>query len=236
MKTPLRVGLAVLTLLAGACSPGASEPVPGPDKQGAGTVYGAVVGAGTGAVTGAQLSAATGPGAWVGAGLGGVFGMVSGIGVDLLEEDQLQRKEEFRRLRLQAWAQEVLQEHYERRLAVHPSRDIFPADLFFEPGSAKLKPEGQVLIHELAQLSKTRSPWSRMLITSYLTSANADSPFASSINEKRADELGLHFVRCGVEARRVVTQGVVLDSPLVQDPDDHPSRYRQAIEFLPLDN
>ena len=86
--------IAALALCAGsfACSPFTTDPVPGPDKQSIGTFGGAATGAGAGAVIGAQLTAATGPGAWVGAGFGALFGMFSGLGLDLLEEDQINRQ------------------------------------------------------------------------------------------------------------------------------------------------
>lgn len=233
-NAPGRVAL-ILTLLLAGCSPFSQSPQVGPDKQGAGTLYGAAVGAGTGAVTGAQLGAAAGPAAWVGAGLGSVFGMLQGIGIDILEDEDMRRADEERCARETTWAQEVLAEHYSRRLQLHPNRDIFPADLFFDRDGTTLRGGADALIRELTVLTKQRMPWSRIMIASYMSSSDSQSSFADSINQRRAEEIALAFVKNGFEPRRLAVQGVTIDGPLVLDPDDSPSRYRQAIEIIPLD-
>jgi len=217
------------------CTPFSSEPAPGPDKQGVGMLSGAALGAGSGAITGAEVSAGAGPGALVGAGLGAVFGAFSGLGTDLIEEDQIRREEEEQRMRELAWVQEVLAEHYQRRLELHPSRDIFPADLFFCSDSSELNPQALILVHELAALTRQRMPWSRLVIASYMTAADRDSQYASFLGKKRAERIALEFVKAGVEPRRVYTRAVTIDKPVLIDPDDSPSRYRQAIEIIPLD-
>jgi hypothetical protein len=218
------------------CSPFSSQPVPGPDKQGEGVLVGASVGAGTGAITGAQFGAATGPGAWIGAGLGGVFGMLSGLGVDLLEEDQLDRKEQTQCMREVTWAQERLAEHYARRLELHPNRDIFPADWFFQSDSAEFRPGGELLVEMLADLTQRRIPWSRIAVAAYNTASDPESAYAKYVTKKRAEAIAVTFIHSGFEPRRVVTQAMVISEPVLIDPDDHPGRYRQAIELIPLDN
>lgn len=222
-------------LFISSCTPTSSEPIPGPDKQGGGMFYGAVLGAGSGAVTGAQLSAGAGPGAWVGAGFGAVYGMISGIGQDLLEEDELQRMEESEYLRGVAWTQEVLQEHYERRLELHPNRDIYPADWFFSGDETKLRKEGVLLAREIGTLTRQRMPWSRIVIASYVTASSSDSAYGKHLGKRRAESIATEFLRAGIEARRVQVQGVILPEPILIDPDDSPSRYRQAIEIIALD-
>jgi hypothetical protein len=218
-----------------ACSPFTTEPIPGPDKQSVGTFAGAALGAGSGAVFGAQVGAGSGPGAWVGAALGAVYGMFEGLGVDLLEEDELRRAAEGQDLRELAWAQEVLSEHYARRLELHPTRDIFPADWFFENDSAQLKPAAVVLARELGELTKQRMPWSRIVVAAYITTKDKDSAYAQFVTKRRAEEIALQFVRAGMEPRRVLTQGIAIPEPILIDPQDSPSRYRQAIEIIPLD-
>ena len=89
------VQLLVLAVGLSACAPTLDEdPIPGPDKQGMGMLTGAMAGASAGAITGAQLGSVTGPGALVGAGVGAVYGSIRGLGVDILEEDQIQRERE----------------------------------------------------------------------------------------------------------------------------------------------
>ncbi len=224
-----------LFLLSG-CAPMPSTPKPGPDKQSIGTFYGAAIGATSGAITGAAVGSSTGPGAWVGAGFGAVAGMFKGLGIDLVEEDQIRREEEERNLREIAWVHEVLNEHYARRLELHPNRDIFPADLFFAGDGVKLNDEGQVLARELAYLTKNRMPWSRIVIASYATSADSESSYASFLTERRAQAIATQFVQSGIEARRVLTQAATLSEPVLIDPYDTPGRYRQAIEIIALDH
>lgn len=217
------------------CSPAAQAPLPGPDKQGAGTVYGAMAGAGAGAVYGAQVSAGAGPGAAVGAGFGALYGMATGIGIDALEEDQLRRESELVEAREQSWVQSILAEHYERRLELHPNRDIFPADLFFVGDEVRLRPDARVLVHEIARLQKKRMPWSRLIIASYVTASDEASDYAKFLNRERSGEIATEFVRAGIEPRRIQTRSVTVPEPVLIDPQDSPQRYRQAIEIIPLD-
>lgn len=236
MRMKIRLPLILIAFISlTGCAPFSAEPVPGPDKQGVGLFYGAALGAGSGAVTGAQLSAGAGPGAFAGMGLGAVLGMFQGISADLLEEDQIGRSHEQGMLKEQLWVQEVLAEHYRRRLVLHPNRDIFPADFFFDGDSVKVRDDAKVLIRELARLTKERMPWSRIKITAYLSAANDNSSYASYVTGRRAEELGLGFIQSGFDPRRLVVEGVTIAEPLVVDPNDSPARYRQAVEITPLD-
>lgn len=217
------------------CSPFSGDPIPGPDKQAAGTWYGAATGAGAGAVTGFQVGAGTGPGAWVGAAFGGVYGMFSGLGVDLIEEDQLNRTEQENKLREKAWVQEVLAEHYARRLELHPNRDIYPADWFFKDDDVAVKPEAEPLVKEIARMTQERMPWSRFAIAVYSSSSDPKSSYSQFITKRRAEELALRFVESGVEPRRIVAQATTIEGPVLLDPEDSAQRYRQAVEIIPLD-
>lgn len=217
------------------CSPFTSDPVPGPDKQSVGTFAGAALGAGSGAVTGAQVGAGAGPGAWVGAAFGAVYGMFKGLGVDLLEEDQIRRLIEEQHLRELALAQRMLAEHYSRRLELHPGRDIFPADWFFEDDSSMLKPEAKILARELGALTKQRMPWSRIAVISYVSVKDKESSYADFLTKKRAAEIAVEFINAGVEPRRLLAQGAILDQTVLIDPYDARDRYRQAIEIVAVD-
>lgn len=216
-----------------ACTP---TPMPGPDKQGVGTVTGAVTGAGTGAIIGAQMAAGSGPGAFVGAGFGAVLGALKGAGLDLLEEEDIKQLQEVERLKISAWAQEILADHYRTRLRLYPNRDIYPSDLFFEGDANQLCPKTKILAREIAKRIRTDMPWSRIQITSYSTAKDGESSYAEKVNERRAEELAVQFIRGGIEPRRILVKAVTLNAPLVIDPEDHPSRYRQSIEIAALDH
>ena len=219
----------------GGCASRANRPADPPDNQGVGTLYGAAAGAGSGAVYGAQVGAGSGPGALVGAGLGGVFGAVSGAGLDIIEEDQLAKKEDLDEARETAWAQQVLQQHYARRLELQANRDIFPAEMFFEGDSLTLRPGACVLLKEMARLTKSRMPWSRIKVSAYVTASDLDSSWAVTVTQRRAEEIAMQFVRYGIEPRRLVIEGVPVKEPVLVDPEDSPGRYRQAIEIAAMD-
>ncbi len=164
-----------------ACS---TAPYPGPDKQGAGEIAGAATGAGAGAVTGFQLGVGTGPGAFVGAGLGAVAGGIQGFANDQQEESLLALSAQTQGQREVAMVHEVLNDHYRRRMELHPTRDIFPADLFFDGDNVKLRPEARGLVKELAHMNKGRLSWSRLAVTSYVRASDGKSFFAKHLAEK----------------------------------------------------
>lgn len=227
----LRTGLLSL-LVFSACS---GRPVPGPDKTFVGEATGAAQGAGSGAIIGLQVGAGTGPGAVVGAGLGAVAGAIHGMAQDSLEETDIQITEDTKKARLRAVAQETLADHYKRRMELHPTRDIFPADLFFLGDSVKMCPSGVELVKEIARMNKLRLPYSRLVVASYAKAVSPESGYAQHLSDQRAREIVNQLVRAGIEARRLETRAMVLDSPILIDPLDNPTRYNQAIEIIPVD-
>lgn len=214
---------------------GCAANVAGPDKQFVGSAQGAIVGAGAGAVTGAQVSAATGPGAAIGAGLGAVVGGVKGYLVDLDEERIMKAAAEIRRERQRAIVHEILHDHYNRRLELHPTRDIYPADLFFFGDQAKLRPCARMLLREISVMNKERMPSSRLAVVAYNMSSDSEVVYGKELAERRARAIVNAMVEYGIEPRRMEARAVLMEEPLLIDPNDHPDRYRQAIELLPLD-
>jgi len=226
------LSLAFIIIGLSACAGG---PVPGPDKQAAGTISGAAIGAGSGAIWGAQVAAATGPAALAGAGLGAVFGALNGLGIDILEEDQLYQGARQAYLEEVSWAQSTLASHYKRRVNLHPGRDIFPADWFFEGDSTDLRKEAIFLLREVAQMTQGRAPESRIVVASYSVTKDPGSSYAKYLNKERSTAIAKTLIKHGVSSRRVFTRSVPMEGPLLLDPNDDPSRYRQAIEIIPLD-
>ena len=230
MKT---LGYVILSLIIfNACS---TEPVSGPDKQFAGTLSGAISGAGAGAVTGFHLGAGTGPGAFAGAGIGAVAGGIQGAVEDSLEENLLKTSAGLSREREVVVAHEILQDHYRRRMELHPTRDIYPAEYFFEADQIKVRPGAGTLITEIAKLNKDRFPWSRLVIAVYVKSDDKKSEYAQYLAEGRARTLGDLFVSAGIDARRISTRSVIVPAPVLIDPLDRPDRYNQAVELIPID-
>lgn len=231
-----------LTVLVVSFFIGCTGAVRGPDKQFSGGLQGAVTGAGAGAITGFQLGVGSGPGALVGAGLGAVAGGIHGATRDSAEEGTLKLSKMTQVERQRAVVHETLQDHLTRRLELHPSRDIYPADLFFNGDDTKLCAQGLPLVRELARLSKHRMPWSRLAVTAYVRGedteargATKEESYSMRLAELRAREIADHLVRSGLQPRRIEARAVVVDAPLLKDPLDHPDRYSQAIELVYLD-
>jgi len=193
------------------------------------------MGAGAGAVTGAQIASATGPGAFIGAGFGAVAGGVRGAMQDVMESQAEAIRDATEAERARAFAQERLAEHYQRRIDLHPTRDIFPADWFFYGDEARLRPEAMALVDEIARMNKERLPWSRLVITSYVKSSDRAALYSRSLAQHRAREIFNQFVRAGVEPRRLVAKGVILEDAILVDPEDVKDRYSQAIEIVLVD-
>lgn len=210
-------------------------PLPGPDQQFIGTVQGAATGAGAGAITGAQVAAGTGPGALVGAGVGAVAGAIHGAMDDRAELNWLALDEATERERERLYAQRVLREQYERRVELHPTRELYPADLFFSNDAAKLSYSGQLIVSELAALNRARSPWSRLVVAVYIKSRDPESEFAKHLADRRARAIVNAFVQAGLEPRRLRARAVVVREAVLIDANDSADRYSQAVELIPID-
>ncbi|RMD85783.1 MAG: hypothetical protein D6808_04630, partial [Candidatus Dadabacteria bacterium] len=231
----MKICFSIITLLFVFLYEGCAPAMKGPDKRGAGILSGAASGAITGAVYGVQISAGSGPGALVGAGIGAGVGAVKGAIGDELEHERLLTEVELRNEEERAKAHSILVQHYQKMLKLHPTRDIYPADIFFEADSVKLKPQAKYLVYEISRLNKNRLPWSRLVLTSYAKANDVNSEYAKYLVMERARELANYFIRAGIEPRRIEARGVVTDAPLLIDPNDDPTRYNQVIEILPVD-
>lgn len=206
-----------------------------PDTVISNTFMGAATGAGAGAVTGAKLSAGSGPGAAVGAGFGAALGAVNGLISERLEYQMKLLEEETNKEKARAYAHQIIKEQYERRLKLHPTRDFYPADLFFYGDEATLRPNACLLLEEIAKLNKERLPWSRIAVTNYVVASDNDSTYAKYLSQKRSRVIVNELVRLGLEGRRMISRGVIVKEPVLLDPEDYPLRYSQAVEFVPLD-
>jgi outer membrane protein OmpA-like peptidoglycan-associated protein len=171
----------------------------------------------------------------VGAGLGAVAGGIQGAIQDSFDEQLLRLSAEARAERERVFAQEILEDQFKRRLQLHPTRDIYPADLFFRGDETSLRPTARALVRELARLNKDRASWSRLVVASYVKSSSPDSEFAQRLADRRSREIVDELVRSGIEPRRLQTRTVLTNAPLVIDPLDRPERFNQAVELIALD-
>lgn len=231
--------LAIIALLVGACSPKVVHPrTEKSDMQELEGLRGALTGGISGAITGAQLSGATGPGALIGASLGAVSGSIRGAGLDTIERSLLMNRELLSELKGTTIAQDFLKDHFRKRIELHPGYDLYPADVFFEPASGKLSPLGLAIATEIAKINEHRKDWSRLGVISYVVGhkkQNENTVFSYDLTNKRALAIANQFIRSGIEGRRVLAIGKVVEKPVLVDPIDTPTRYAQAIEIRLLD-
>jgi len=208
---------------------------PGPDKQFEASAQGALTGAGTGAITGFQVSSATGPGAFIGAGIGALAGGFQGSADDASEERINRLSKKIEASAGSSFAQRVLEEHYTERARLSPQRDIYPADMFFNDDSSKLSREGNAVVTEIARIRKELMPWSRLQVLVYVQSKDPESVYALGIAKSRAAAITNALIRSGIEPRRIEPKAALVASPVIDDPDDTPDRYSQAVEFINAD-
>jgi len=208
---------------------------PGPDKTFSNGATGAVTGGAAGAVTGFQIGSGLGPGAVVGAGLGFAAGAVHGLVRDRQEVQLKNLQNETVEEKRKAIAQKLIMENYERRMRLHPSRDIYPADIFFVGGSATLRSCAKDLIAQIVELNKDRMTWSRFAVTSYVKSLDHTNEYAINLAKDRAISIANELIHKGFDQRRIENRAVLIEAPILIDDNDHPARYNQAIEFIPID-
>lgn len=208
---------------------------PGPDRQFEGMASGIALGAGSGAVTGFQVSAATGPGAAVGAGFGAIAGAIGGAVRDSEEDRIAALSSATQKERERSSVHQILQDHYQKRIELHPTRDIYPADLFFVGDETRLCKMGKALVNEIAILNQQRMPSSRLALAVYVKSNDPNSDFARYLAEERARSFADQLERGGINPRRIETRPMIVDAPVLIDPLDDPGRYSQAIELILMD-
>lgn len=225
-----------------------SKPIAGPDRQGAGALQGAASGALTGASIGVQAGAAAGPAGALGAGLGAIAGAIQGAALDVVEDRQIQVARMLETEEARTRVQQILTRHYGDRARLHPGRDIFAADLFFKGDESRLSDTGKHLIDEIAKLNKERMPWSRLVVASYVKGEGRDKrseeaeggrpsrdSWALKLAERRSEQVVNRLIKGGLEPRRLLARGVIVDAPVLMEPESLPGRYNQALEFMMLD-
>lgn len=239
----------LLVCLAGGMLVGCSnKPIAGPDRQGAGALQGAASGALTGASIGVQAGAAAGPAGALGAGLGAIAGAIQGASLDAVEDRQIQVSRMLETEEARTRVQQILTRHYGDRARLHPGRDLFAADIFFKGDESRLSDTGKHLIDEIAKLNKERMPWSRLVVASYVKGEGRDKrseeaeggrpsrdSWSLKLAERRAEQIVNRLIKGGLEPRRLLARGVIVDAPVLIEPESLPGRYNQALEFIMVD-
>ena len=196
---------------------------------------GAVAGAATGALTGMVVAVHAGsaypPAALAGAGFGAVAGGVKGYFADQLEAKYQELANEKDHQKALLKAQLIVLQQLEQRKKLHPTRDIFPSDLFFLGDEHTLRPGAEAIIEEIAIINKERFSWSPLVVASYVQAGKNDS-FAKQLAGDRAKIIANKLIKYGISPRRVEARPIIITETLLLDPEDRPDRYSQAIEFI----
>lgn len=171
MKNKLFLSLLVLPLMF-ACS----KPVPGPDKTASGAVLAGGLGAGIGAIIGNQLGY-SGPGIVIGASFAAVSGILTGIGLDVLEGNQLQTNREIYALKMLHSQNEtrlaMLESHSKNRARYAPNVSFL--EVFFDLKKASLRLASvQQIAHAAEILRDKRFGSYKVLLKGYSTDFPSD--------------------------------------------------------------
>jgi outer membrane protein OmpA-like peptidoglycan-associated protein len=153
----LRIISVITLLLLASCS----KPVPGPDKTATGAVLAGGLGAGIGAIIGNQLGH-SGPGIVLGVSFAAVSGILTGIGMDVLEGNQLQTNREIDSLKMLHSQNEkrLLYLEAQNRGRLHASPKISFLEVFFDEQRASLRLASVEQIAHIAEYLRTKRPGS----------------------------------------------------------------------------
>jgi hypothetical protein len=163
-----------------------SRPVPGPDKTASGAVLAGGLGAGIGAVIGNQLGH-SGPGIVLGASFAAVSGILTGIGLDVLEGNQLRTNREIESLKMLHARNEErligLEAGSRARQRYIPARSFL--EVFFDEKRASLRLASVEQISHVAENLRARRPGSyRISLKGFSTDFTSEKENKSLIDAR----------------------------------------------------
>ncbi len=192
--------------------------------------------AGGGALAGAKLGVGALPGAGVGLASAALISAIQSFVINRTDDSLLRLENSLKTAKYSSTGQQLLLSYWEIRNKYFPSRDIFPAEFFFEVDSTNLSSLGKGLLQEIYLLNKDRFPWSRFGIISYVTTTDDRNNFSKDLAVKQVRVIGSYLISLGLNPRRVSASASLTDRPLVQTNDPNIDKmFFNAIEFVPLD-
>jgi outer membrane protein OmpA-like peptidoglycan-associated protein len=205
-----------------------------PDKTVSGGVLGSAWGASAGAIVGHQTGA-TGEGLAVGAGLGLLSGAMTGLGYDILENDNEELQEELNSLKLQnvatlkslATIQEQLDYAEERPLKsqVHT--------VYFDPDTTGLR-NGAISGLEVIADAIATSPYIRKIIITGHTDDTGTPEYNKKVAEERAKSVFDFLISRGVSNSRIELQSSGSDLPLATNATAEGRQLNRRVEISAL--
>lgn len=215
LKQNKNILLAVLSLVA-SCSP-----VSGPDKSVAGAILGAGWGAGAGAVIGNQTGV-QGPGTAVGAGIGAGSGLLTGIGLDIAEGQQLEADRELDSLkgRVKASERDLLQVQaaLDNRLVATVNFESHE-QIFFDKDSSKLEAGSLLILEKLASMIR-QNPYVAMVEIHGFSEESEDAASRKILSENRARSVATFLIYQGISSDQVKLFAHDNSQPILNDAAD----------------
>lgn len=233
MKNIFIVVLLISTFLLNACS----KPVPGPDKTAAGAVLAGGLGAGIGAIIGNQLGY-SGPGIVIGASFAAVSGILTGIGLDVLEGNQLQTQRNIESLRLMHAQNSgrllALESENRARLSMIPQASFL--EVFFDKQRASLR---LASVKQLAHVSESLRV--KRLGSYKITLKGFSSDFSSNAENKELIQARLKSVQNVLQSHGIPKESITLEEfdlekrhedKLVSDTTEKSERLNNRVELF----
>ena len=211
------------------------HPVPGPDKSVAGAVLGAGWGAGAGAIIGHQTGA-TGPGIAIGAAFGGASGLLTGVGLDIMEGNELEEQRELDAMKVQVAAntrnlqvlQDTLDDH-DRRL----DRASFTGQVFFDADSAALRAGSAAELERLAQAIRDNPYISAVEVRGH-SDDMGNTERNERLSEARARTVATFLANHSISMDRIKVVVNGARQPLASNETEAGRQLNRRVEIIPL--
>lgn len=227
MKKLLAMSLGILIAMIGC------HPVGGPDKSLAGAILGAGWGAGAGAVIGNQVND-TGPGAAIGAGFGATSGLLTGIGLDIAEETEIEQQREIDALKVQLASNHrnlsMLQDQLDdrdRRLAM----TSFTDQIFFDKDQASLRAGSVAQLERLADVIK-RNPYIGRVELHGHADSSSEPERNQALSEARARSVGTYLANRGLSMDQLEIVAHGAKQPLASNDTESGRQLNRRVEIV----
>lgn len=209
------------------------SPVKGPDKAIVGGVLGAGWGAGSGAVIGNQLGD-PGPGAAIGAGFGFASGMLTGAGMDLVEEDALRQHKELQALRLQAASNARSLEQINEELdgvTTYARTASTESRIYFDKGRASLRYGSVIELERIANSFKADPNVEKILLQGH-SDNTGDEDLNLRLSEARARSVATFLAKNGISTDQIEVDFFGAKRPLATNTTSEGKQLNRRVEVV----
>ncbi len=212
---------------------GGCHPVAGPDKTVAGALLGAGWGVGAGAIIGNQVDH-SGAGMAIGGGFGAVSGMLTGIGLDLEEQTELEQQRELDALKVQVNSNQrtlaMLQAHLDDR-DLGLSHTQLSSQVFFDENRASLRSGSIAQLERTADYIKSNPYIGRVELHGHADNL-ATVEANKSLSEARARSVATFLANRGVSLDRIELVPHGAEQPLATNESEAGRQLNRRVEIV----